>query len=83
MLIDVQHGFAHYSAEELIDYSNSGLLYAGSYCLSDLVDKIASYPSVEMLNTHEEKKAEAYQDGIDEGRRRAISGAISLIEEMR
>lgn len=83
MIIDIEHGFAHYSAEELIDYSNSGLLYAGSYCLSDLVDKIASYPSVETLNTHEEEKAEAYQEGIDEGRRSAISEAISLIEDMR
>lgn len=83
MIIDIEHGFAHYSAEELIDYSNSGLLYAGSYCLSDLVDKIASYTSVEMLNTHEEEKAEAYQEGVDEGRGSAISEAISLIEGMR
>jgi len=83
MIIDVQNRFVHYSAEELIDYANSGLLYAGSYCLSDLVDKIASYPSVEMLNTHEEEKAEAYQEGIDEGSRSSISEAISLIEGMR
>lgn len=87
MIIDIEHGFAHYSAEELIDYSNSRLLYAGSYCLSDLVDKIASYPSVEMLNTHEEEKAEAYQEGREsgftEGRGSAISEAISLIEGMR
>lgn len=83
MYINIELGISHYSAEELIDYSNSGLLYAGSYCLSDLVDKIGSYPSIEMLNTHEEEKAEAYQEGIDEGRRSAISEAISLIEGMR
>lgn len=45
--------------------------------------ELSSYPSVEMLNTREEEKAEAYQDGVDEGRRSAISEAISLIEEMR
>lgn len=76
MYINIELGISHYSAEELIDYSNSGLLYAGSYCLSDLVDKIASYPSVEHSNTHEQDKVVAQQGGFTEGLRRAIFEAV-------
>jgi len=79
MIINVEFGISQYTAEELVNYD----VYCQGYCLSELVDKIASYTSVETLNTHEQEKAEAYQEGIDVGRYRAISEAISLIEEMR
>lgn len=72
MYINIELGISHYSAEELIYYSNSGLLYAGSYCLSDLVDKISK-----------DYKQKLSEIGTDSGSRRYDSGWEDAVDNMR
>jgi uncharacterized protein (DUF952 family) len=79
MNIDISQGFAHYSTQELISYSDAGILYCGDMCLSDFVDKLIEFEEIRQeLKYTEEDMEEVRYEGERDGIRQAINALESL-----
>lgn len=79
--INIESGISIYTADELLGYSRSGMLYAGNVCLSDLVDKIVE----EYESKIEEDKlsvTDSYQEGYDQGYRDAVGQVRGFVDNM-
>ena len=72
MNIDISQGFAHYSTQELISYSDAGILYCGDFSLSDFIDKVIERED-NLKQFTQDDIDEAHADGVAEGIRRAIA----------
>lgn len=79
--INIENGISIYTADELLGYSRSGMLYAGNVCLSDLVDKIVEeYES--KIEEAKEASGEAYEERYYEGYRAAVSEMAGFVDNM-
>lgn len=57
-VVDISQGFAHYSPQELINYAERGVLFAGMVDLSEFVEYILSKQDLADYNR-------GYQDAED------------------
>lgn len=78
--INIENGTSIYTAEDIIRYNDSGLLYCGDICLSSVIDKIVEYYEEKLS----EMKETQDEDGIAwrEGYDAAVSEIRGFVDNM-
>ena len=78
MNIDISAGIDHYSADELVGWANSGVLYCGEVGLSGLVEKLIEDRVMGEYKFRQEDLDEAHQEGYDDALGQARSALDNL-----
>lgn len=82
LLINIENGTSVYTAEDLIRYNDSGLLYCGDVCLSSVIDKIVEYYEEKLSHMKEELIQYDGYEKFDEGYRAAVRDIRGFVDDM-
>lgn len=77
--INIENGISIYTADELLGYSRSGMLYCGDVCLSIVIDKIVEYYEKREDNLLSDDE---YHRGRNDGYDEAVSEIRGFIQSM-
>lgn len=84
--INIENGLAHsatlYTAEDLIRYNETGLLYCHDVCLSSVIDKIVEYYEEKLSDMKEELMQYDGYEKFDEGYRAAVRDIRGFVDNM-
>ncbi len=78
--INIENGTSIYTAEDIIRYNDTGLLYCHDVCLSSVIDKIVEYYEEKLSEMKENEDGDgiAWREGYDA----AVSEIRGFVDNM-